>query len=351
MTNPSGSSATSRLEWLEVMRGLAAVWVLLHHATLASVHHFRLPEPPSPLVNGFLGVDFFFVLSGFIIAFSSHRLSASGRGLEDYARARLLRIYVPYLPVGVAMLVAYAALPGLSHGSRATSVLTSLTLLPASDPPALSVAWTLVHELIFYAVFAVYFVRPRLLPVVLVTWALLLAAVALVGVELDRFAEYFLSPLNLCFLLGVAVFGLTTRWRPPPAALGLSAALGLAGVGFEAGQASPNRVVVALGFGLLVLAAACAPSPRGAVFAAFGKLGAASYAIYLVHDPTLALSARVLSRVGLAPWLGWAGISVIALAAGLGYWFFYERFALEWARARLAGRRPAARPAPTPPNA
>lgn len=73
--------ADRKLVWLEVMRGLAAVWVLLHHAA-QSINHFVSPLGDGALFieNGYLGVDFFFILSGFIIAHSSLRLESSPRG-------------------------------------------------------------------------------------------------------------------------------------------------------------------------------------------------------------------------------------------------------------------------------
>jgi hypothetical protein len=50
-------------------------------------------------VKGFLGVDFFFVLSGFIILNAHADDPATGRALESYVFKRLNRIYVPYLPM------------------------------------------------------------------------------------------------------------------------------------------------------------------------------------------------------------------------------------------------------------
>ena len=98
-------AADRKLEWLEAMRGLAALWVVLHHAGL-SVDHFVGSTGSQPWIDrGVLGVDFFFVLSGFIIAFASQRLAERGGGVKEYLTARLIRIYVPYLPIGIAMLL------------------------------------------------------------------------------------------------------------------------------------------------------------------------------------------------------------------------------------------------------
>lgn len=155
-----------KLEWLEVMRGGAALWVLLHHSK-QSVDYFVSDMGLQPwFANGYLGVDFFFVLSGFIIAFAAHRLLQRGGGLRDYATARIIRIYVPYLPIGIAIYLLYLLLPGLSEAARSPSLLTSLTLLPDNRPPALSVVWTLVHEMTFYALYALLFVQRVLFRVI-----------------------------------------------------------------------------------------------------------------------------------------------------------------------------------------
>lgn len=75
MIAPQQTASLRKMEWLEAMRGFAAIWVLLHHAK-QSVDHFAGDMGSKPwFANGFLGVDFFFVLSGFIIAFSSYRLA------------------------------------------------------------------------------------------------------------------------------------------------------------------------------------------------------------------------------------------------------------------------------------
>lgn len=69
------------------------------------------------------------------------------------------------------MIALYAVMPGFSaSGGRDFSLVSSLLLLPANQPPALTVAWTLVHEIQFYAVFLLFFISGRLLTVFLVLW-------------------------------------------------------------------------------------------------------------------------------------------------------------------------------------
>lgn len=329
-----------KLEWLEAMRAVAACWVLVSHARL-SVNHFVGPlgTGRGVIANGSLGVDFFFVLSGFIIAFSSNRLLDSGRGFGDYAKARLIRIYVPYLPIGIGMLLLYMLVPNLSASDRVPSVLTSLTLFPAASPPALSVAWTLVHEMVFYALFSLIFISRRLLWGTLGIWIVLIGLQAWLGEPLRREGlGYVLSPINLCFLLGVAVFYLSRNgvktWVT--VAGGMYGAIIML---FEAGQPEPNRWLLASAFAGFIVCALSSWAQRWSPWKAVLFLGAASYAIYLVHNPVLSLAVRIVKRLfpGMSPWPAFLLISAAGLFAGLTYYYFYERHALLLAR-RFLGK-------------
>ena len=292
------------------------------------------------LGNGYLGVDFFFVLSGFIIAYSSSRLADAGGGIKAYFRARLVRIYVPYLPVGIGIFLIYLALPGLSEGGRTPSVLTTFTLLPSGLPPALSVAWTLVHELIFYVVFSLWFVSRPLFWGLMAVWVASIVGVYVGEVAMDRFAGYFLSPLNLCFLLGVGIFMLTRRIAVPGRFAMLAAIAGVGIVTMQAMTEAPARMWVAVGFGLIVIAAASPVGRTTGVWRWLLSLGAASYAIYLVHNPVLSIAVRAARAIlpGIGPWAGLGAISVVALLVGLAYWRFYERPALKVVRRWLDAR-------------
>jgi len=332
------SDKEHKLLWLEAMRGLAALWVLLHHGELA-ISHFIGPLNASPvLTNGFVGVDFFFVLSGYIIALSSFKLAAAGGGLRDYLQARLVRILVPYLPIGISMYALYLLLPGMSEGGRQPSLLSSLTLLPDVAPPALSVAWTLVHEMVFYAIFAIWFLNRHVFWVVMLAWVAAITWVWHLGIEPTLPWSYLLYTRNLCFALGLGLClltsALTVSWR-----MACVAALsGLWLVGFQVAQPSPNHFWLAIGFGLLVLAASCPLSVRLPAGRGLVTLGTASYAIYLVHNPVQSMAVRVLKKLwpDATPAMAMFIVCAVALAAGLLYWRAWEQAALRWVRRQLA---------------
>lgn len=138
------------IQSLQAGRALASLAVVAHHAQ-AAVQAFAGPFAGASVFHlGYLGVDFFFVLSGFIIF---HATVGKGRTAAHYAKGRFQRVYLPYLPVGIGIALLYTILPQLSAASRDWAWLPTLTLAPVNQSTALSVAWTLKHETLFYTIF------------------------------------------------------------------------------------------------------------------------------------------------------------------------------------------------------
>lgn len=109
-----------RIEVLQVGRAAAALAVLMSHIAIAT-NAFGAPLPPTLSAicsDGFLGVDYFFVLSGFIIFTTHSRDERNFRSAAEYVRKRLIRVYVPYLPISLAMISLYLMLPGVSGKSQ-----------------------------------------------------------------------------------------------------------------------------------------------------------------------------------------------------------------------------------------
>ena len=297
---------------LQAGRAVAALAVVALHSTLA-VEGFGKHVPLSPILkNGYLGVDFFFVLSGFIIY---HSTVGRGRTAREYAWARFKRVYLPYLPIGIGMALLYTAMPNVSAASREWSWLPSLTLLPVNTQPALSVAWTLKHEILFYTVFGLLYFSRTLWPG-LVIWAILIVVNTVIGIK-----NVPLALVNIEFLMGIVAAVLYRTRRAHWLMLVVSAAA--LWLWWMLGEKP--------GYSLLVgLAVACA-IPVVALLETDGKLtvprwliflGAASYAIYLIHGPIISIVIRLASAL---PWFVSLPLCfAISTAGGVGYYWFVE---------------------------
>ncbi len=95
---------------LQAGRFLAALFVVLHHSVISVTALVDAPPQwmQAILIHGYLGVDFFFVLSGFIIHYTMH---IAPRPAGRFAFERLKRIFVPYWPIGGALALAYTLCP------------------------------------------------------------------------------------------------------------------------------------------------------------------------------------------------------------------------------------------------
>lgn len=331
----------TQINSLQVFRGFAALAVVAHHAALST--EAFVGAMPAAISAGFgygaLGVDFFFVLSGFIIMYAHFDDQRSERTVKQYIFKRLSRIYPAYLPIGLGLMLLYGVMPGMSaSGGREYSVLSSLFLLPSDGPPALSVAWTLVHELIFYGVFLLFFASMRYLMFGLVIWALVIV-VTNVCMSPAGWLRYPLSVLNMEFMLGVGaawlvktrVLGNKGVWLIAVGAIAAGVALWLLGpknIGIF-------RLLLALGLALWIVGFALYEQANTIAWPTLLLvLGNASYSIYLIHKPLISVTQRIAGQLSMT----WASAMVwgmgLSVLVGWIYHASVEKPALHFFRTR-----------------
>lgn len=140
---------------IQVLRGVAAALVMLYHGgTLYAVHTDSLLFG-NGLRAGFIGVDVFFVLSGFLI----YGLNAQDFGCPERCGRFLLRRCIRILPLYWLVVLSKAAKDRFTID--AAVLLPALLLLPYPLPPFINVSWTLTFEMLFYAAFALMILMPR----------------------------------------------------------------------------------------------------------------------------------------------------------------------------------------------
>lgn len=150
---------------LQSCRALAAVLVVLYHlgGAIAADKYFGLEVFACPFAFGHAGVDFFFVLSGFIIIHVHHKDVGRPARLLGYLKKRFVRIYPVYWLVFVGVFLAALPFAGLRETlpTDLPTIVKSLLLIP-QDPllvggmgaPVIDVAWSLQYEMLFYGVVA-----------------------------------------------------------------------------------------------------------------------------------------------------------------------------------------------------
>ena len=355
---------------LDSLRGIAAIMVVAFH-----MQDGGLSVGSTLVANSWLFVDFFFVLSGFVISGAYRDKLASGFSPARFMVLRLGRVY----PLHLAILAIYVAMElsvlvlhatgfdvraGFS-GDHSVSglLLTALLLQGLVEPNPLVWAppsWSISVEVWLYLAIALgyRFFGLRSLPVVLGLAAAALAVIA------SNFQDWF-TPLTADLVRGGAGFGLgclawwcwdtyvrhyasrisATVWTVMEVAI-TALIVGALSI------ADAPRYLAALDLlfavAVLIFAADRGALSRGLATAAFTWLGVLSYSVYLGHMLVLSAGMKFLVFTGLYAADGGSPVSVtitvIAWAAMitgtivLAYltWRFVEAPTRDWSRGLAA---------------
>lgn len=304
----------AKLYGVEAGRGIAALLVVLVHASfmLAGPKYFGRHPFAGLFEFGRAGVDFFFVLSGFIIYYVHYQDIGQPDTLLSYYWKRFIRIYPSYWIVTAiwGLILIYSPTADRSEQQWGT-IVTTASLLPLPAAPILGVAWTLKHEMLFYTLFGLLIIDRRIGVVALTVWGLCIAwNVSLTcatgtpyfsGLAGDLFFRVF----NFEFFFGMLVGHLVRSHRGwhPAALLILGIVLFLlTGLMESWGPELPNEwpprhFGYALGAALAIYGLACTERSAQLRVPSFLRvLGTASYSIYLVHAIVIMILQQLLLR-------------------------------------------------------
>jgi peptidoglycan/LPS O-acetylase OafA/YrhL len=344
------------------LRGVAALVVALYHCTLQTT--MPVPYTPRFIHHGYLAVDLFFVLSGFVLALTYGRLfreSVSARAVAGFLFRRFARIYPAYIAITAFVLLRYGQ-PN-SRPYDAHDLVANLFLVQAwgfGFRSILGNAWSVSTELFAYLAFPwiiLSVARARVIKPLL----LLLAIGGIVSVF--RFGAGVTGPLDVTgenspfavmrccsgFVLGILAFELTAKDRIMRIISGKMAnniALSAIGTAIALG---PNDLISFFCFPALVLVLYV---DRGWAKALFDNrpiyyIGMVSYSFYLVyplaqgyvrpHVAALSYNLIALNTLGIG-----ATIMLACLFATISYYVIEcpgrlaLNSALRWRKAPVA---------------
>lgn len=275
-----------RIKPLQSLRALAALLVAAFHLHAAAVNETGTSGLFSVFQRGEVGVDLFFVLSGFIITHAA--LARPEQTAGQFAAARFWRVVPPYWAALVCYLAAALCLAvATGDGGRLPdfdALIASIFLIPTSDT-VIVVAWSLTIEVLFYALFAATWFtlgKAVFLAALLMwssaAWALGSSAHASLGnVVLHAAVPEFLLGTSLAF-----AFARGWRWGQSACLVTGGAAFALAVMGALDGLEQPLGRAVVFGVPAAMLIWGVL-GVRRPVHPAITVVGDASYLIYLLH--------------------------------------------------------------------
>jgi peptidoglycan/LPS O-acetylase OafA/YrhL len=327
MTNANRSvehTRSGRVPELDLLRFVAAVAVVMYHLTYQPRLHGVLSMNafwPFPAVTryGYLGVTLFFMISGFVILWSSQNRSAS-----EFVVTRISRLY-PSFWVCIAITTLTVDATGMTGSISLRTATTNLTMIPGLLGASYvdGVYWTLFVELKFYfLVFIILATRTMAwVEVWLALW--LVASVACAaGIAPKWVGSLAMYPYSSYFIAGCLFYLLRTKGISAfrVGGLLLTCALGSAYAiaqqsSFMSETSRGSAIVVAATvvvlFGLfagICLSSGLLPASRWWYW-----LGSLTYPLYLLHNRI----SKELAATTLGLWSPWQ-LLVVQLAVALG---------------------------------
>lgn len=312
---------------LDLIRFAAAAMVMLFHLAFLSwagptstpggiaAGRVAFPEFSAAYV-GWVGPEIFFVISGFVIAYSAESATAF-----SFFRSRVLRL-VPAVWICAPLTALALFSVGMFPGWRVLG--TTAAFFP-SGPWVDGVYWTLAVEIAFYSLVLLtlwlgQFRHIAWLAGLLIAWNSAQAVFSIL--PLDRHSDLLLANHGAFFGLGVFLWIATVKGRPKLGAIGALSALpacfwGIWQATLHSLPASGASVwgpisVWTICVALIPLAWRFKTGPRATAFAR--RIGLMTYPLYLIHDAAGAVLIRKGVDAGLEPKVA----LLLAIAAALG---------------------------------
>jgi peptidoglycan/LPS O-acetylase OafA/YrhL len=353
-----GSRKRQYLPALTGLRFTLAAWVIIHHlAGPGMMLHPALAALPRPLRSlaegGYLAVQTFFLLSGFVLARNYARTEWNRSSLFRYLSGRLARIYPAYilsLAIVGYFIARYFARPWIKVESKASVLFNYAFLLQGwrngPGPGWNTPAWSLSCELFFYICL------PAMLPFI---WRASRRGFASI-VAVSLIAPVILAHLNVPFYwkpvhhfgdftMGIAAARIFGRLELRKNRLRLAPVLYLPALAFGAVLIAYPRVLdgtyldlnTALrplnAIGLIGLALGGGSAARALSIRAIEYLGEASYSMYILHVPLLWWYGNGgLKRLHLAPEAAALVYGIAVVIAAVLSFELVEKPASRWIR-------------------
>jgi exopolysaccharide production protein ExoZ len=347
---------------IQYARGIAALLVVLFHNEFTVHKYFGSYPTNGFFTGGHSGVEFFFILSGFIIYRSHWSDFSRPEQIVPFLLKRAIRVFPVFwlivIPMGLMMLADTSL--GADRQLDVPKFVMDLLLIPRDGTLVLNPAWTLQHEMIFYLVFGAFILNFRFGLVVFSAWQLTCLAALLFGLVPQNYlllSNKFVGFFNFGFALGMIIAVLDNRLVLSDYRIAISSAFYMA-IGLLLGMfyleatrhefaypAVSTLVYFALYATVLLYLVAIPIRMPNVLASVLGALGNASYAMYVSHLLVASIVVKAVFALRLAPVMSALAVYVLtvlaAVASSLLIYRFFEEPVLAFLRRQLLDRRDA----------
>ena len=302
---------------IQFLRGIAALAVVVHHTGGYVKRYFE----PTVLLGdyfsiGFGGVDLFFVISGFIIHFTSEKYLDNPSKLGEYLKKRFARVYPIHWFILTLLFVAGWVITSVFHRNIFSigyphtfdAYIQTYSLFPlhfAINP----VTWTLSYEVFFYLIFGLLIISKRL-------WFIPMGILLVSGYNVYQnylqdggvadmtYFKFVFSGYNFEFMMGFLIYQFYDKLTFNNLTSFILLIIGLEvfiGFGYGVSDFDNYKRLLIFGFpsALIVLAMLNLEKNQAISISKFWiLLGDSSYSLYLIHFPIMLLMNKLPQILG-----------------------------------------------------
>lgn len=337
-------NSKSTIDGIQYLRALAALMVVLFHSRLSVYGSDDWPT------FGHSGVDIFFVISGFVMAFATKNINPNlnfNSRLSvtyEFLRKRFIRIYPLYF-----LGLVWISRRDISQGDFSMDLLKDFFFIPHPNmeypgmlAPTLIQGWTLNYEMFFYLLFGVSLVFGKFRTIITVVSLLFLVSIGFYfqthistfnpSSFKDILFHFYTNNILIEFGLGIFAYKVFTKFqffeisRKLLSLIAISAFIALAFLSDEKGMRG-----IMLGIPAFVIVVSISRLCVGFKLPFLNLLGDASYAIYLFHwssfGATKPLVAYLSSSAGESATVAVLIISnfIVAVVSGIAIHLWIEK--------------------------
>lgn len=306
---------SKNLQLVQLLRGIASLLVVLLHITRGSSEILDKIFLLNFFSFGGAGVDIFFVLSGFIITYTSQKNIGYADKLPSFVKRRFVRIFPTYWIIISLFLLLQIMLPSFykTHFSLDIKNILSTYLLFPGHIMVNGVSWTLSYELFFYLLFCVAFLIPNKklsfgLAAISTVIIIMLPVFGYDYKNENYWVNLITFPMNIEFFMGILAVVIIPHISVKTSLAFISVgcitflmSIGLYNLNYYFTADNFNRVIFfgIPSFFIITGIVKYELSNKIKVAKVFMLLGEASYSLYLLHLPLVIAAIRILSKFNI----------------------------------------------------
>lgn len=300
------------LSYVQISRAVAILFVLLGHVNILFYTSFKYDWFNMGQWERTGGVDFFFIVTGFMIYYLYHKHAGVPGKPTEFFLKRVIRIYPLYWLFTILAIVVSFVIPSMDGAYSWEYIFESMFLLHTN--PILASTWSLGHVMFFYILFTFFMFKPKIVKPIILFW---IVVSLIIGLKIIPYYSFFTNFSNLEIIFGCLVAHLTLNYTFRNSSyLILIGLLGYLGVWINNIYSLieiPFPIFYCLFAMMLMLGISEKDKKNRKVPKVLSFLGDASYSIYIAHGPFLQVYISLLKKFDLIGSLGYFLSMVIVI--------------------------------------